>query len=119
MEPLLHYYSTSLDTRSINLSAALQYLRIHTEACVRCKLQHSTFPRKRVQVHKMVLTECVSFAKWVPNAKTANVSTNMPGVVNATVIQDLKTNCCWYIIIVEIIGQGNFLFHLKYITDLQ
>ena len=119
MELLLHYYSTVLDTRKTNLSAVLQYLRIHTEPCVKCKLQYSTFPRKGVRVRKMVLTESVSVTKLVLNAKTVNINTNMSGVVNATVIQHLEANCCWYVIIVEMIEQGNFLFHLKYITDLQ
>lgn len=85
MKPLLHYYSTALDTRSINFSAALQYFRTGAEACMKCKLQHSTFPKKRVRVHKIVLTESVSVTKLVPNAKTVNVSTNMSGVVHATV----------------------------------
>ena len=52
---------------------------------MKCKLQHSTFPKKRVRVHKIVLTESVSVTKLVPNAKTVNVSTNMSGVVHATV----------------------------------
>ena len=76
-------------------------------------LQHSTFPRKRVRVHKIVLTENVLVAKLVPNAKTVNISTNISGVVHATVIQHLKINCCWYIIVVEMIERGNFLLHLS------
>ena len=52
---------------------------------MKCKLQHSTFPKKRVRVHKIVLTESVSVTKLVPNAKTVNVSTNMSVVVHATV----------------------------------
>ena len=113
MKPLLHYYSTNLDTRSINFSVALQYFRTGAEACMRCKLQHSTFPRKRVRVHKIVLTENVLVAKLVPNAKTVNISTNISVVVHATVIQHLKINCCWYIIVVEMIERGNFLLHLS------
>ena len=58
----------------------------------------------------MVLTECVSVARLVPNANIVNINTNMPDAVNTTVIQDLETNCCWYITMVEMIGQGFFFF---------
>ena len=52
----------------------------------------------------MVLMESVSVAKLVPNAKTVLINTNMPVVVNTTIIQHLKTNCSWHMIIVEVIG---------------
>ena len=42
----------------------------------------------------MALIESVPAIKLVPNTQTDNANTNMSGVVNATVIQDFKTNFC-------------------------